>query len=302
MPEPACTKRHAFFRSWFGDRSLALVSGAGGSAGARRFVDLFVPNPGKKGLAVPLFSAGLHLLALGVAWALKLHYSRAGAEELLWILSPLARLAGFLCGLEFTWVAETGFVHHARGLCIAPACAGVNFLILAFVALHLMFMVSFRPLRPGWRTCLTWVVLFPVAWAVALLVNALRVAGSVVLYGADIYRAWFTPELVHEVFGICLYLAALVALCAAAKAVLARPGRNAPLFGIVLGCYFGMTVLLPLCNGAATRYGSRFLLHAALVSGCLLLAACLRLAVRHCKRAAGAEKSIRGRRSFPGRS
>ncbi len=298
MPEPACTKRHAFSRSWFGDRGLALVSSAGGSAGARRLADLFVPNPGKKGLAVPLFSAGLHLLALGLAWALKLHYSRAGAEDLLWILSPLARLAGFLCGLEFTWVAAAGFVHHARGLCIAPACAGVNFLILSFVALHLVFMTSFRPLRPGWRTCLAWAALFPGAWTVALLVNALRVAGSVFLYEADIYRAWFTPELVHEVFGICLYLAALAALCTATRAVLARSGHNAPFFGIVLGCYFGMTVLLPLCNGAATRYDSRFLLHAALVSGCLLLAAFLRLAVRHCKRAAGAEKSACARRDF----
>ena len=239
-----------------------------------------LPGPGRQAPGAPLFAAALHLTALGLAWALKLYYSRAGADELFWILAPLARLAGLLCGLEFTWAPGAGFVHQARGICIAPACAGVNFLILCFVALHLVFTGAGRLLAPGWRTVLVWAALAPLACTTALLVNALRVAGSVFLYEAAIYSDRFTPALAHELFGICLYLGALMALCAAAKGLLARPGQGVPVLAIACGSYLGMTVLLPLCNGAALRYGSRFLLHAALVSAGLLALAALALAVR----------------------
>lgn len=255
-----------------------------------------VPGPGRQAPGAPLFAAALHLTALGLAWALKLYYSRAGADELFWILAPLARLAGLLCGLEFTWAPGAGFVHQARGICIAPACAGVNFLILCFVALHLVFTGAGCLLAPGWRTVLVWAALAPLACITALLVNALRVAGSVFLYEAAIYSDRFTPALAHELFGICLYLGTLMALCAAAKGLLARPGRGVPVLTIACGSYLGMTVLLPLCNGAALRYGSRFLLHAALVSAGLLALAALALAVRQGRKAVWAGKGIRIRR------
>ena len=55
-------------------------------------------------------------------------------------------------------------------------------------------------------------------------------------------------------------------------------------------------MLLPLCNGAALRYGSRFLLHAALVSAGLLALAALALAVRQGRKAVWTGKGIRIRR------
>ena len=41
-----------------------------------------VPGPGRQAPGAPLFAAALHLTALGLAWALKLYYSRARADEL----------------------------------------------------------------------------------------------------------------------------------------------------------------------------------------------------------------------------
>lgn len=228
-----------------------------------------IPGPGRAGTLFPALA--LHLCTLSLAWGLKWYYSRAGADELYWLLAPLARLAGFLCNLDFVWVSGMGFVHHAKGVCIAPACAGMNFLIVCFVALHLVFMRSRYPLHMGWWMVPAWAALFPFACTTALFVNALRVAGSVLLYEADLYTGWFTPGLAHELFGICLYLSALVAVCTVADIACTGPGRGGPsLAAIVCGCYFGMTVLVPLCNGAAARYGLQFFRHALLVTACLL--------------------------------
>lgn len=303
MPEPFSTPLHRPYRhsrppqtgsrSRGGDREPPRLAGEE-RALWRRYCGALpgsISGPGRAGISHPALA--LHLCTLSLAWGLKGYYSRATADELFWLLASLARLAGFLCNLDFVWVPGTGFVHHARGVCIAPACAGMNFLIVCFVALHLVFMRSFqsRKIRytgcGGWRMVLAWASLLPLACGAALFVNTLRVAGSVLLYGADIYAGWFTAALVHELFGICLYLGALVVVCTVADTVCAGPGRRgASVAAIVCGCYFGMTVLVPLCNGAAARYGVQFFRHALLVAACLLPLLALALLSRRGKKTA----------------
>src|SRR6185503_7206097 len=68
--------------------------------------------------------------AVAAAYGLKLFYSRASAEDLAWILVPTARAVGWLRGEGLTLSPGAGWVAPDGSYYIAPACAGVNFLIL----------------------------------------------------------------------------------------------------------------------------------------------------------------------------
>src|SRR5688572_30560726 len=76
--------------------------------------------------------ASLFLLTAAIALALKQHYSQAGSDDLTWILRPTAWLVERWSGMSFEWEPRGGFVNYARRIVIAPACAGVNFLIVTF--------------------------------------------------------------------------------------------------------------------------------------------------------------------------
>jgi exosortase K len=79
---------------------------------------------------------GLTSLALVLSYCLKLHYSRAAAADLLWILEPTRRLVELTTGSGFGFEPE-GFVSTDLGIVITPACAGVNFMIMALLTLAL---------------------------------------------------------------------------------------------------------------------------------------------------------------------
>jgi hypothetical protein len=73
-----------------------------------------------------------YLAVAAVAFTLKSHYSRAGADDLFWILAPTAFLVEIVSGIEFTPESGAGYFSPGHRYLIAPACAGVNFLIVAF--------------------------------------------------------------------------------------------------------------------------------------------------------------------------
>jgi exosortase K len=146
------------------------------------------------------------LSALTVMLAIKLHFSTAAAGQLIWILAPTARLMAWLTQARPVWEPGVGYTDFARGIIIAPACAGINFMIMAFGLAAVCGLVRIRRLAP----LLIWLTLaLAAAYALALVVNALRIALSMWLYQADIYTAWITPERVHRLAGVGIYLSAL---------------------------------------------------------------------------------------------
>lgn len=137
---------------------------------------------------------------------LKRHYSLAVAEDLLWILAPTARLTAWVGGVQPVWEAGVGYADFARGIVIAPACAGVNFMIMAF---GLATFFGLGRLR-RFAGLLAWLVFsFAAAYLAALGVNTLRIVLSTALYRADIYSAWLTPDALHRVAGVWIYLGGL---------------------------------------------------------------------------------------------
>jgi hypothetical protein len=87
------------------------------------------------------------LLTLLVAFGLKYHYSQARSDDLVWILGPTAVLVEQLSGIDFDKEAHTGYVNNEHRVIIAPACAGVNFFIIAFCMAVFCGIPVIRPLK-----------------------------------------------------------------------------------------------------------------------------------------------------------
>jgi exosortase K len=149
--------------------------------------------------------------ALGIAWWTKSFYSRAGFDELRWLLDPTVRLAEMLGSGWFELETHAGWLCRARNFAVVPACAGVNFLIAAFLSLAVGLAHRCRDLRGGAGVLLASVL---AAYATTLLANALRIALAVRLHAARVGFGPFTTDRLHELLGICVYFGFLIALFA----------------------------------------------------------------------------------------
>lgn len=216
------------------------------------------------------------LTALG----LKYHYSTATAEDLGWILTPIARLVTLLSGINFHWDLHAGYVSHSHGVVIAPACAGINFLIICFATIFFTFITCLN----GKLAKCSWLgVSLAAAYLVTLCANTIRIIISIYLYRAPIYGGWATPARVHELAGTLIYVSFLVAIFLAMermmrlfkRAALSEPMITTPraeyflptvlAVQVPIAWYVLITIFVPLLNGAARRNGSMFAEHAALV-------------------------------------
>lgn len=155
----------------------------------------------------PLFRKDIgHLCLCGLiffmALGLKLHYRTADAPQLAWILSPTAMLVEQLSGLVFVKEMDSGYLNAARGVLIAPACAGVNFMIVCFCIGSLAGLR--RPDTMFRKLC--WIALMPVvAFALTVITNALRIMLSIKCYYWDTTPWGLSPEELHRVVGTLVY-------------------------------------------------------------------------------------------------
>ena len=191
------------------------------------------------------------LLTLTAAFGLKLVYSRAGAAELEWVLGPSCWLAQHLGGLALAHEAGAGWISHESRMVVGPACAGVNFLIVAWLALFFS--------TPAARRGLAWCAISLIAaYAATLGTNAVRIVLAARLYELPVYAGWLTPGRLHRVLGIVLYCSALFASCRLAG----TRAKLAPFYW-----YAGVVLGVPLLNRAFLRDPGRFAEHAAVTVG-----------------------------------
>ena len=147
-----------------------------------------------------------YCFALLAAYGLKAHYSRATSDGLDWILRPTTALVERVSGLEFEYERGEGYLSRERRIIIAPACAGVNFMIAAFG----MTLFSFLHLMPTAATTLLWTMGSLLgAYLLTIAVNALRIVIALHLYASGILFFCASPAQLHRLEGIVVYLTAL---------------------------------------------------------------------------------------------
>ena len=217
-----------------------------------------------------------------VGIALKCYYSHADSETLIWMLHPTATLVEWISGVSFVHEIHVGFVNFQQGIVIAAACAGVNFLIIAFS------MAAFAGIHHVQGKSLKWLWLagsLVGAYGLTISVNALRIVLSIYSYNLDLHRGWLTPARVHHLEGVVIYffflclfyriIHAVFSLVERAKSR-AETDDSQTAFAVwtPLFWYGLITLALPLLNDALNTESDRFFEHAGvIVIGCLIVLA-----------------------------
>ena len=143
-----------------------------------------------------------YIVALLVAMGLKYHYSRAGSADLGWILRPTVGVVETISGIRFEKEDGAGYVNENGQIIIAPSCAGVNFLIIAFC----MAAFSGLPCFKYSGTKALWMgVCAASAFLLTITVNTLRIIVSIYTIKADLHYQWMTPERLHRIEGVFIY-------------------------------------------------------------------------------------------------
>jgi exosortase K len=197
------------------------------------------------------------------AVALKAFYSTASANDLRWVLAPTACLAGFVSGETFTFEGYAGYMSSDGSFLIAAPCAGLNFLIAAFLMLSVLWL---------WREGRIYWTFLPSAFALAyvttIVANTVRIAAALELHRMVQPMIWVNPEELHRIEGILVYFGFLLVLYVIADSFLRdepRTGGRMVAWSLLpLGIYWATTLGIPLINGAHEKH-ARFLEHAAFV-------------------------------------
>ena len=198
------------------------------------------------GARVRSADAGVFGMALGLAFGAKAFYASASPEALRWLLGPTTALVSALSGLRFEAEPGVGYLSRDLALVIAPACAGVNYLVIAFCALVFGFAPRIERRARRWSWLLAAAVL---AYGATLGVNGARIALSIALREAPLPLG-LDGAAAHRLVGIAVYLGSLWLLVFAVARAFARPIAAWQAVLLPLALYLGVTVLAPLVNGA----------------------------------------------------
>ena len=203
------------------------------------------------------------VVVLLCAVAVKQYYSTASVNQLRWILAPTTALVELVTGSTFEFESYAGYISSDRSVVIAASCAGVNFLITAFLMLSLRKLWAARSQnrsdRLGWR----FIPIAGVAAYIATLVaNTVRIATAVRFKGLTLGMSWLSGNQLHRLEGIFIYFGFLLVLFMVSEKMnsevtsISRPAsssRNASsllrLSVFPLLIYYATALGIPLVNG-----------------------------------------------------
>lgn len=208
-----------------------------------------------------LWSAQLALAGL-CALALKSHYSNATANDLLWILTPTTALVELLSGRQFEFESYAGYMSSDHRFVIAVPCAGVNFLITAFLMLTLR-----RLWRERFQAISWWFIPLAglLAYVSTLIANTTRIWLALEMRAHAVAVSELTNNQLHRLEGIVVYFGFLLLLFVLMERFeAASPIRLARVLPFPLLIYYATTLGIPLLNGAFRQRGA-FVEHAVFV-------------------------------------
>lgn len=173
------------------------------------FYKLFAPTGRKPSTRIKanLLVQLIVILLCGVG--LKFFYSTVSVNQLRWILAPTTTLVELISGQQFQFESYAGYINSDHSFLIAASCAGVNFLITAFLMLALGHLWRNRSQSPSW-------MFIPgaalIAYLVTLLANTVRITTALQLRSMRVESGLLSPGQLHRFEGIFIYFGFLLLL------------------------------------------------------------------------------------------
>ena len=196
------------------------------------------------------------------ALVLKVHYSLASPDQLRWILSPTTWLVEFLSGRSFSFESHAGYMSSDQTFLIAASCAGVNFMIVAFLMLSLRLLLAQRNQPTSWRFL---PVTAAMAYGSTIIANTVRICIALEMQRGSFHIELFDRSQLHRLEGVVVYFASLLMLFMATEhRTNAGFVQRLRQLRFPIGVYYVTTLLLPLMNGAFKR-GTAFWEHSLFV-------------------------------------
>lgn len=168
-----------------------------------------------------------YLMGAAVIIGIKYFCSRAGSDELRWVLTPTAWWVGTLSGIPFEYEPGVGYINYSIRFIIAASCSGVQFMVITIAALIGSFVHRMRTVRKGY----CWVGLsLGFSYLFTIFVNGFRIILSI--YLPSLLReqtaagGWLNPRRLHTLIGIAIYFTSLFAAYQAAEYVSRRMGGD----------------------------------------------------------------------------
>ena len=202
------------------------------------------------------------VVVLVCAFALKLYYSTASADQLRWILAPTTAVVEVVSGTSFEFESRAGYLSRDRGFLIATSCAGVNFLIAAFVMLSMRKLLVDPAKKVVWGFIMTSAL---IAYLVTVVANATRISIALFLQRIPGDIGGLNPSQLHRVEGILIYFGFLLLLFVVSERM--NPEKTSGLFRAFffpLLVYYATAIGIPLANGAYSQ-GTDFWAHSLFV-------------------------------------
>ncbi len=202
------------------------------------------------------------VVVLVCAFTLKLYYSTASANQLRWVLAPTTAIVELVSGTPFEFESHAGYINRDSGFLIATSCAGVNFLITAFLMLSMRKLLSDRSQNIAWGFIPTAAV---IAYLATLVANTARISIALRLQRISAESSWLSPNQLHRFEGIFIYFGFLLLLFVVSEKMGSE--KSSGLFRqsfFPLLVYYATMLGIPLVNGAF-RQGSDFWEHSLFV-------------------------------------
>jgi exosortase K len=206
--------------------------------------------------------AAQSVAVLAGAFALKLYYSTASADQLRWILAPTTALVELVSGTSFAFESRAGYMSGDRTFLIASSCAGVNFLITVFLMLSMRRLLSDRSKNIAWGFIPATAV---AAYLVTLAANTARISMALQLRRLPAGTGWVDASQLHRLEGIIVYFGFLLLVFVISEKIDSE--RRWDLFRrwlLPLFVYYTTMLVVPLANGAY-RQGGDFWEHSLFV-------------------------------------
>jgi exosortase K len=213
------------------------------------------------------------------AAGLKVFYSTSSVNQLRWILAPTTALVEFISGQSFQFESHAGYINRDHSFMIAASCAGVNFLITAFLMLSLGHLWRNRSQILSWKF-VPYAAL--IAYLATLVANTVRITTALQLRSKHVESGLLSPGQLHRFEGIFIYFGFLLLLyvisdflsgaapsasvdsglerkrlaCNPGAPIQGRQARTLALQSLFQHClfplviYYGTTLGVPFLNGA----------------------------------------------------
>lgn len=204
-----------------------------------------------------LTTIGQLIIVLVCGAAIKIFYSTASVNDLLWILAPTKFLVELTTGVRFSFESYSGYMSNDHSFLIAASCSGVNFLIAAF----LMLAVGKLWRRKTQSIGFSFIPLsLSVAYLTTIVANTVRISTALYVRRQDRELIWLNPEEMHRFEGIVIYFGFLLLLFVLSENVDSGVGTHADKnwrrvwrYALPLTIYYATTILAPLANSAFRR-------------------------------------------------